>query len=103
MMGGIPRVAGFTTEFLAGGLATAEMALGFVELEDLLNLVGQFRVDLGQAFGDILVHGALGDSEDLSRVADGGPAPEDVVADIDNPLPDVISHPSGPFLPPRFA
>ena len=53
-----PFAASGAAVFFAGGDATPNMALGFVDVQDLLDLQVQRPVELGQPFGDIFMHGS---------------------------------------------
>ena len=70
-----------------GGDAAADVSLGLVHLQDFLHLLVQHPIELGQPFGDVLVHCGFADAEFLCGGADRGPV-----------FDDVLSEPLGPLL-----
>ena len=72
--------------FFPGGDAAADVALGLVLIQHLLDLQVQRPVKQRQPLGDILVDGGFADSEFLCRCPDRGPVFYDVQRQALGPL-----------------
>ena len=75
--------------FLPRGQAAADVALGFVEVQDGLYLLVQCVIHALQALAEVLVDGAFGYAEVFGGGADGGAGVYDVVGQLDGPVLDV--------------
>ena len=70
----------FPAVLFPGGDAAADVSLGLVHLQDFLHLLVQHPIELGQPFGDVLVHCGFADAEFLCGGADRGPVFDDVLS-----------------------
>lgn len=86
-------------KLLACRLPSSQVALRFVDFEDFLHFGGQLRVDFWKSLGDIFMHGAFGYSKDFGGISYRCLAFQNIIADVHDPLPDMVLHPPAPFSP----
>ena len=94
----------FPAVLFPGGDAAADVSLGLVHLQDFLHLLVQHPIELGQPFGDVLVHCGFADAEFLCGGADRGPVFDDVLSQParSSMLPFKTQH-SPPLVAPSYA
>ena len=81
----------FPAVLFPGGDAAADVSLGLVHLQDFLHLLVQHPIELGQPFGDVLVHCGFADAEFLCGGADRGPVFYEVKGQLPGPLFQILS------------
>ena len=75
--------------FFPGGNAAAEMALGFIDLQNLLDLEVKATVEFGQTFAQILMYSGFADGKPLCGGADRSPVLDHVLSERDGTLLDI--------------
>ena len=86
------RSFSFSLVFSPGGQAAADVALGFVQIQQLPHLAVQRRVDLHQPLGDVFMYGRFGNAELGGGCPDGGFILDDIHSQIAGALFDICMH-----------